>query len=128
MTGFDVFCQILPFSRLFRADFQHSRRNPPLERGHSSLREHQIGKSEQREELRFVLGQAAIAHLAMTEQVLDHMEGMLTTRPDFRLGFLGGLISRSSGLLVSARRRPRFMAMCQSTLVASLSGRLSAPW
>jgi hypothetical protein len=42
------------------------------------------------EQLRGVLGQAAITHLAMPEQVLHHVERMLDDRPNLRLGTLLG--------------------------------------
>ena len=70
--------------------FPPSERTSPLEGWHSSLRKHQVLQPEQRVELRFVLGNAAVAHLAMAEEVLDHMEGMLATRPHFRLRRLSG--------------------------------------
>jgi hypothetical protein len=55
----------------------HCRRNlgvhaPPIPAG-----EHQIRQPEQREQLRVVLGQTAVAGLAMSEQALHDMEAML---------------------------------------------------
>jgi len=44
-----------------------------------------LASSEQREQLRSVLGQAAIARFTMTEQVLKDMERMLDFCPNTRL-------------------------------------------
>ena len=50
--------------------------------------QHQIGKREQGKQLRRVLRQAAIARLAMTEQVPHDMERMLNFRSHARLELL----------------------------------------
>ena len=55
---------------------------------HAPVREHEIGETEQREQLRLILRQPAIAGLAVAEQVLDHMKGVLDLRPDARLELL----------------------------------------
>lgn len=45
--------------------------------------QHQIGQAKPREELgRVFFGQAAVARLAMVEEVLHHMERMLDLSPD----------------------------------------------
>jgi len=49
------------------------------------LGQHQIGQTKQAEQLRCVLRQTVVAYLAMTKQILDHVEGMLDPRPDLRL-------------------------------------------
>src|SRR5580700_3690708 len=42
----------------------------------------EVGKGKQRVQLGGVLGQAAVAQLAMAEQVLDHVEGVLDPGSD----------------------------------------------
>lgn len=59
-----------------------------MNRGHAPTSKEKIGKAKQREQVRLVLRQPAVAGLAVTEQVLDHMEGMLHLHPDARLEFL----------------------------------------
>ena len=48
----------------------------------------QVRETEQREQLRGVLGQSAVAGLAITKQVLHDMERVLDLRPDPRFGLL----------------------------------------
>ena len=62
----------------------------------------QIGKGEQRIELRGVLGQAAITRFSMTEQILDDMERMLDFRPDAGLQMLQ-LFRQASQFIVGQR-------------------------
>lgn len=56
-----------------------------MSRWHAPVGEHEIGEAKQREELSLVLRQPAVAGLAMPEEVLDNMKGMLHLRPDARL-------------------------------------------
>ena len=59
-----------------------------------------VGQSEEAVELGGVLGQAAVARLAMPEEVLDDVKGMLHPRPHLRfelLKLLGQIFD--SGLL-----------------------------
>ena len=58
------------------------------------LGEQQIGEAKQREELRLVFRQSAIAGLAMPEQVLDHLKRMFDLRPDARLELLEPVLQR----------------------------------
>ena len=88
----------------------------------------QIGKGEQRIELRGVLGQAAITRFSMTEQILDDMERMLDFRPDAGLQMLQLFRQASQFLLGSALRLERFMATCHVTALPTFSGRFSTPW
>src|SRR5690606_16292296 len=44
---------------------------------HRSLRQHQVRQPKQGKELRLVLGQAPVAHLAMLKVVLHHMKRVL---------------------------------------------------
>ena len=46
--------------------------------------DHQIGQGKPGVELRGVLGEAAVAHFAMVEPILDHVEGMLDPGPHWR--------------------------------------------
>ena len=55
---------------------------------HAPVGEQQIGEAKQREQLCLVLRQPAVAGLAMPEQVLDHVEGMLDLCPDARFELL----------------------------------------
>jgi len=48
------------------------------------LDDHQIGQGKQGVELRGVLGEAAGAHFAMAEPILDYVEGMLDPGPHLR--------------------------------------------
>ncbi len=48
-------------------------------------RDRQVRQGEQTEQLRHVLGQSLVAHLAMTEQVLDDMRRMLDPCANLRL-------------------------------------------
>ena len=60
-------------------------------KGHqSSLGQHQIGQTKQCQQLRCVLGHAAIASLPVFEQVLHHMKRMLDLGTDTRLGMFDG--------------------------------------
>lgn len=68
--------------------FRRSRRSSGFSDGKAPAGQHQIGECGQREQLRGVLGQAAIARLAMTEQVLDDMERMFNFRPHAGLQML----------------------------------------
>lgn len=56
------------------AHFLFSGRTLGISAEQRTPRKHQIGKAEQREELRGVLGQAPVAGLAMAKEVLHHME------------------------------------------------------
>lgn len=59
-----------------------------MNRPQPASRDYQIRQGEQTEQLRSVLEQPLVAHLAMTEQVLDDMKRMLDPRTDLRLGSL----------------------------------------
>lgn len=48
-----------------------------MNRPKPASRDHQIRQGEQAEQLRGVLEQPLVAHLAMTEQILDDMKRML---------------------------------------------------
>jgi hypothetical protein len=64
------------------------------------LGDRQIGQREQHMELRPVLGQAPVANLAMTKEVLHHMAGVFDTGTHPRLeglGALGELLERTLG-------------------------------
>jgi hypothetical protein len=50
----------------------------------SFLDDHQVGEGEQGVQLRGVLGQPAVTQLAVPEQVLDQVEGMLDPGPHLR--------------------------------------------
>ena len=50
--------------------------------------DHHVGQSEQRVGLMPVLGQSAIAHFPVAENVLEDVEGMFDGRPDGGFGFL----------------------------------------
>ena len=71
------------FDALSRA-FRRSRRSSGFSDGKAPASQYQIGEGDQREQLRGVLGQAAIARFAMAEQVLDDMKRLLN--------FQGGLL------------------------------------
>ena len=58
--------------------FVISRRTLGMKGEYSLLGHQQIGQSEQRKELRRVLGKPAIAHLLQPENVLDDMERVKT--------------------------------------------------
>lgn len=60
----------------------YSRRNLAVERQELSLRNHQIGQSEQRVQLCGVLFQPLVAHFLVVEEVLHDMERMLDLGPD----------------------------------------------
>ena len=50
----------------------------------------QVGQGEERVELRRVLGQTSVAHLAMTKEVFDDVKGMLHVSAQLRFAFLQG--------------------------------------
>ena len=56
----------------------------------SGCRQHQIGQTKQREQLRRVFRQPAVTGLAMSKQVLDDVEGMLDFCKRARLEDRGG--------------------------------------
>ena len=66
---------------------------------HPPSGQHQIGQSEQRVELRLVLGQPPVTHLAMPEALLDHLERMLDLGPHARLGLLQALARPAQRIL-----------------------------
>lgn len=59
-----------------------------MNRAQPISRDHQVRRGEQAEQLRGVLCQPLVAHLAMTSQVLDDMKWMLDPRADLCLGLL----------------------------------------
>jgi hypothetical protein len=69
---------------------QFSRRTLGITGHQLPLGQHQISQAKQRQQLRGVLGQAAIAGLLMLEQILHHMKWMLDLSADTRLGVLNG--------------------------------------
>lgn len=81
-----------------------------MHRWNTPVREHQIGEVKQREQLRLVLGQLAVAGPAMPEQVLEHMKRILDLRPATRSGSRGSsttpLLTRASVTTISATRLP----------------------
>ena len=89
------------FQLAFRAvspDSSRCRRNNPTRRRQLSTREQQIRQTKQRVELGGVLLDPAIPHLAMAEQVLDHMERMFDKLPlcqaSCRVHFIGNQSDR----------------------------------
>lgn len=82
----DDFRLILPIGATRPPRFLCSGRTSLPEQRDSSLCEHQVGKAEQREELRSVFGNTALARLTMPKEVFDGMEGMLAMRPNPGLG------------------------------------------
>lgn len=75
---------------------------------------HQIGQSEQGEQLRRIFGQSTIAGFAMAEQAFDDVEAVLD------LGAHAGLcsnrsVARLSLSFLSALRKPGRMAVCHTT-------------
>lgn len=58
-----------------------SGRNDAIECRRSFAHENEVGETEQGEYLHLVFRQAAVAGLAMAEQVLDHMQRMLDLTP-----------------------------------------------
>ena len=79
------------FSRLISCLSLSSRCNLGFRCQQPFTRQHLIGQAKQREELLGVLVQPAIAGLAMAEQVLHHMEGMLNLGPNARFGLFDPL-------------------------------------
>ena len=71
--------------------FSNSGRTSGAEIQNVPARQHQIGHAEQREQLRGVLGQAAVAGLAMPEEVLHNVEGVLDLGPQAGLDLLDPL-------------------------------------
>ena len=63
-------------------------------------RQHQISESEQREQLRVVLGQSAVARLAMLEQALHYMEAMLDLRAHAGLRLLQLFLGSAQRILL----------------------------
>lgn len=57
-----------------------------IRRQQPPTRQHEIGEAKQRQHLRRVLRQSPVAGLAVTEQVLHHMKGMLHLGADAGLG------------------------------------------
>lgn len=93
----------------------------------TSTGQYQVGKGEQGKKLCSVLGQATIARLTMTEQVLDDMKRMLDFYPHAGLQMLHFSVRRPSLLLGSALRLERFIATCHVTDLPMFSGRFSTP-
>ena len=58
----------------------------------AALGKRQIRQGKEAVELRLVFGQAPITRLAVPEEILDHVEGMLHQRPHLRLGLLQRLL------------------------------------
>src|SRR5512143_4213658 len=78
-----------PFPALFRPNpgqLALSGRTSGVKGQQPTSRLHQIRQPEQREELRRVLRQPSVSSLAVAKQVLHHMEGVLHSGPDARLG------------------------------------------
>ena len=76
---------IFASSRAFSPHARPSGRSSGFGDRKSSASEHQIREAKQREQLRGVLRQAAVAGLTMTEEVLHHMKRMLHFCPDAHL-------------------------------------------
>ena len=93
--------EISPFSPQigrFSPDSPFSRRTSPVCTCKMPASQHQIRQPEQREELRFVLRQSLVTHLAVAEQVLHHMERMLHLRAHAGLGLFQCLESHAIGV------------------------------
>ena len=73
-------------------------------------RQHQIGKAEQREQLRRVLGQSPVADFAMTEEVLHHVEGVLDLGPNTGFGVFDPLQQLTQWRARQSRFPPRAVA------------------
>ena len=84
-----------------------------------------IGQRKQRQELGRVLGQPAIANLAVTELAFDHPKGVFHFGAHTGLELLSLLCERAPRGVLYCLRLPGRIAMCQSTPVAS--SRLGAP-
>ena len=82
--------------------FLQSRRTTGFGDRKAPSSQYQIGKGEQGKKLCSVLGQAAIARLAMTEQVLDDMKRMLHFCPHAGLQMLQ-LFRQAPSLLLQCR-------------------------
>lgn len=76
---------------MYLVDFPFSGRNLGRRIEQPAASQHQIGEAKQREQLSGVLGQSPVARLAMTEQVLHHVEGMLNLGANAGLGVLDPL-------------------------------------
>lgn len=68
--------------------FPKSGRTLGVKREQGSLGDQQVRETEQREELRGVLGEAVITHLLQSENVLDDAKRMLNLGSDARVGLL----------------------------------------
>ena len=83
-----------------------SRRPSPVRACKIPASQYQVRQSEQREELRFVFRQPFVSHLAVTEQILHHMERMLYLRTHAGLGPLQCLEGHAIRVPFTARDFP----------------------
>src|SRR5680860_1313093 len=89
-----------------------------LRRCQSPPQQIQVGERKQSEPVRKILGQAPIAHLGMSPQVLDHTEGVLAPRSHPRAALVNGFLMRAQWL---TRRGPAIHPIAHTSLFGTLS-------
>lgn len=128
---YGLFALFFAFLRSVFLFFRFSGRTLALKRKQSPLGNQQIGQRQQREELRFVLGQTPIAHLPQAKPVLDDVERMFDPGTNARLHPLDPLIpsprlgvGQGLALARSHRHMPDGIAAALFALVDALIARI----